>query len=228
MGTNNSNKLPAVIAATKHSEDIPGDIDIVNDARKTLEAVKLIQLGARATLVCQLTGLTKKMVGRLYPRLTGMPSPPGQVPFTDTWYLKNNQRMLDANLVWRLFHQLDHAERSVSSVLIHVYEAYLEITDGPVLSLTRAFFVPRLVTMHIWHEQSCDHCSMPFIAPGEHDGATCPVCIEYFNHRCRCCGTAIRHRTSGRRKAVCSDCYEDHRKGRKQLIQGTANGCPWN
>jgi hypothetical protein len=99
MGTNDSNKLPAAVAATKQGEDIPDDIEAVNDARKTLEAVKLIQLGARAALVCQLTGLTKKMVGRLYPRLTGMPSPPGQVPFTDTWYLKSNQRML---VVWRV------------------------------------------------------------------------------------------------------------------------------
>ncbi len=226
MCPNNANSQPAIVAAPRRSKDIPDDIDIINDGQKALEAVQLIQLGARAALVCQLTGLTKKVVARLYHRITGKPSPPGPVPFTDTWYLKTNQRMLDANLVWRLFHRMAPAEQGAAKVLIQVYEAYLEITDDPALSLTRAFFVPRLLTIDTWHTQTCEHCAMLFIAPLEHDGATCPVCIEYFNHRCRRCGIAIQYQIAGRRKIICSDCSERHKKGRKPIGYEVANGCP--
>lgn len=226
MCTNNSNSQSAVVAVPMRSKDIPDDIDIIHDGQKALEAVQLIRLGARAALVCQLTGLTKKVVARLYHRLTGMPSPPGQVPFTDTWYLKSNQRMFDANLVWRLFHRMESTEQNVAKVLIKVYEAYLEIVDEPALSLSRAFFVPRLLTMKTWHKQACKHCAMPFIAPMGEEDATCPVCIEYFSHRCRRCGIAIKHRTIGRRKGICDDCHERHRKGRKKIGYGVANGCP--
>lgn len=224
MCTGKPNHPPAATADQDRGQDIPGDIEIVNDAQKALEAVHLVRLGARAALVCQLTGLTKKVVGRLYARLTGMPSPPGQVPFTDTWYLKSNRRMLDANLVWHLFVQLEHTGCSGASVLIHVYEAYLEITDAPVLSLTRASFVPRLVTMRLWYRQICDYCTMHFIAPLEHDGATCPVCIDYFNYRCRRCGTAIGHRTAGRRRVACSGCHRNQKKGKKHSLYRTING----
>lgn len=225
MCTNNADSPPAVVAVARRSNDTSGEIEVLNDAQNAIDAVRLVQLGARSALVCQLTGLGKKVVGRLYQPLTGMPSPPGQIPFTDTWYLKSNRRMLDANLVWRLFHQLEHAEQSVATSLIQVYEAYLEISEEPALSLTRAFFVPRLVTMHLWHQQACDYCAMPFIAPLEHDGATCPACIEYFNHRCRGCGIAMKYRTAGRRKAVCSNCHGSQGKGRKPLVYGNSNGC---
>ncbi len=226
MSTHNTKRRSAVLELPKRNREIPGDIKIINDAQNALEAVRLVQLGARAALVCQLTGLTKRVVARLYHRITGVPSSSGQVPFTDTWYLKNNHRMLDANLVWRLFHRMEHAEKSVAGVLIQVYEAYLEITDTPALSLTRAFFVPRLVTMRTWHQQTCDHCTMLFIAPLKGGGVTCPVCIEYFNHRCRRCGAAIEHRTAGRRKAACSRCYEQIRQDGKSESYGTSNDHP--
>ena len=116
MCVSHSNQAFTTSAGRTGDESSPVDIDVVNQAQKTLEAVQLVRLGARAALVCQLTGLTKKMVGRLYPLLTGIPSPSGLVPFTDTWYLKNNQRMLDANLVWRLFQRMEPVEQSVAKV----------------------------------------------------------------------------------------------------------------
>ena len=202
-----------------------GNIDVVNQARNTLDAVHLVQLGARAGLVCQLTGLTRKAVNSLYPALTGMPSPPGQAPFTDTWYVKSNQRLLHANIVWHLYKQLAPGDNSVARLLIHVYEAYLEIVHAPILSLTRAVFVPRLVTMSLWYEQSCDHCGTSYIGPPGYDGSICPACAEYFNHRCRSCGTAIKYRRAGRRKTVCSGCHKKQNRMRKRL-NTRANGYP--
>lgn len=226
MFIGNSDQLLTLVARQEREANILDSIEIVNQARNTLDAVHLVQLGARAALVCQLTGLTKKVVGRLYPLLTGMPSPPGQVPFTDTWYLKSNRRMLHANVVWHLFRHLDPIERSAASVLIHVYETYMEIMDAPYLTLTRAFFVPRLVTINAWYEQTCNHCGMSYIGPLGNDGSICPACTEYFNHRCRSCGRAIVYHTVGRRKAACSECHGKQKRSQKRLTYGAANGYP--
>ncbi|MEW7984628.1 MAG: FlhC family transcriptional regulator [Candidatus Thiodiazotropha endolucinida] len=224
MCVGNTNRLLALVARQESEENIPGNIDVVNQARHTLEAVHLVKLGARASLVCKLTGLTKKVVSGLYPQLTGMSSPPGQVPFTDTWYLKSNRRLLHANLVWRLFQHLENIQRTAAKVLIHVYEAYMGIVDTPLLNLTRAFFVPRLVRIKAWYEQTCDHCSMSYIGPPGNTGSTCPACTEYFNHRCRSCGAALEYRPMGRRKVVCSECHEHQRRKKKRPTCGGIDG----
>lgn len=224
MCIGNTDRLLALISREESEANTPGGNDVVNQARHTLEAAHLVKLGARASLVCQLTGLTKKVVSGLYPLLTGMSSPPGQVPFTDTWYLKCNRRLLHANLVWRLFQHLEKIKRTAAKVLIHVYEAYVEIVDAPLLNLTRAFFVPCLVRIKAWYEQTCDHCGMSYIGPLENGGSICPACTEYFNHRCRSCGGALEYRPKGRRKAVCSDCYERQRRNKKRLTYGGIDG----
>ena len=224
MSAGEPDQLLALLAGQERFASVFGNIEVVNQARCTLEAVHLVQLGARAGLVCQLTGLTKKVVSGLYPLLTGMPSPPGQVPFTDTWYLKNNDRMLHANLVWHLFQRLETTDRGAANILIHVYEAYLVIVDAPLLTLTRAFFVPRLVNINAWYEQTCDHCGMSYIGPLGNGGSICPGCTEYFNYRCRSCGAAIEYHTAGRRKAVCSACYTKQKQNRKRLTYGIPYG----
>lgn len=224
MRVTNHEQLRALVGGQERGSSILDNIEVVTQARNTLEAVHLVQLGARASLVCQLTGLTKNVVSRLYPLLTGMPSPPGQVPFTDTWYLKSNRRMLHANVVWSLYQHLEKIGRSKSSVLIHVYESYTEIMDAPLLTLTRAFFVPRLITINAWYEQSCDHCGISYIGPLGNDGSTCPACTEYFKRRCRRCGTAIAYRSVGRWKAICMGCHEQQKQSKKRLTCGVAHG----
>ena len=226
MCLGNSNQLFAPGDGLGAKESRLGNIEAVNQARNTLEAVHLVQLGARAALVCQLTGLTRKAVNGLYPPLTGMPSPPGQSPFTDTWYVKSNQRLLHANIVWHLYQVLKQTEHSAASMLIHVYEAYLEIVDVPLLTLTRAVFVPRMITINVWYEQTCDHCSMSYIGPLGNDGLICPACAEYFNHRCRSCGTVIQYHRAGRRKAVCSECHKMQNRIRKRVKYRATNGYP--
>jgi Flagellar transcriptional activator (FlhC) len=226
MCVGNHDRLRALVGGPEREARILDTIEVVTQARRTLEAVHLVQLGARGSLVCQLTGLTKKVVSRLYPTLTGMPSPPGQVPFTDTWYLRSNQRMLHANVVWRLYQHLEQSGCSTARVLIYVYETYTQIMDAPLLTLTRAFFVPRLIAINAWYEQACDHCGMSYIGPLGNDGSTCPACAEYFKYRCRSCGTAIEYHPAGRWKAVCSSCYEQQKRSKKRLTGGVADGYP--
>ena len=78
------------------------EAELCIQTQAALEAIRLTQLGARAGLVAQLTGLEKAVANRLYRQLHGRPSPPGQLPFTDSWYLKQDRRMLQATLVWHL------------------------------------------------------------------------------------------------------------------------------
>ncbi len=226
MRVSKSDQLLALVGGMEKESSVLDNIEVVTQARNTLDAVRLVRLGARTALVCQLTGLTKKVVTRLYPLLTGMPSPPGQVPFTDTWYLKSNQRMLHANVVWRLYQLLERIGRSTASVLIHVYEAYMEFMEAPLLTLTRAFFVPRLLTINAWYEQTCNHCGMSYIGPLGNDGSTCPACTEYFKRRCRSCGTAIEYRHAGRWKTICTGCHEQQKQSKKRFRCGVANGYP--
>ena len=70
-------------------------------AASTLDAIRLIELGARAGMVCLLTGIDKTNANRLYRQIHQHPSPPGQAPFTDSWYLKSDYRMLHA-CGWRI------------------------------------------------------------------------------------------------------------------------------
>ena len=60
--------------------------------RQVQAAICLIRLGARASVAGQLTGLEKKTTKRLYQQLMGEPSPPGQLPYSDNWFLRNDRR----------------------------------------------------------------------------------------------------------------------------------------
>ncbi|MBT2988844.1 MAG: flagellar transcriptional regulator FlhC [Candidatus Thiodiazotropha sp. (ex Ctena orbiculata)] len=221
-----SDQLLALITGSGSEASALGKIEFVNQARNALDAVRLIQLGARAALVCQLTGLTKKAVTSLYPLLIDKQSRPGQAPFTDTWYLKSNQRMLHANVVWRLYQHLEEIGHSAARVLIHVYETYTQIMGAPLLTLSRAFFVPRLVAINEWYEQTCDHCGIAYIGPLGNDGSTCPACAEYFRYRCRCCGAPLEYLSSGRWKGICCGCHERPKQGKKINARGGFNGNP--
>ena len=200
----NLDQLLALTSSQKGDSGIPDDIEIVSQARRSLEAVDLIRLGARATLVCQLTGLGRKTVSNLYARLTGLPSPSGQLPFTDTWYLSNNLRMLHANVVWQLYQHFGSIGYTRPGLVIQVYRTYLQITEAPILTLTRAYFVPRLISINAWYEQSCTHCGLRYIGPPGNNLSICPSCVEYFKHRCQRCGAVIENRPVGRRKTRCA------------------------
>ncbi len=169
----------------------------------------------------QCSRLRKKTVSNLYSRLTGLPSPSGQVPFTDNWYLSNNLRMLHANVVWKLFRHFRGNGQSGPGLVIHVYQTYLQITEAPILTLTRAYFVPRLISINAWYEHSCAHCGLQYIGPLGNYPSMCPACVEYFKHRCQSCGTEIQSRPLGRRKTHCQQCHEKRYRARKRARQAS-------
>jgi len=181
-------------------------VEYCKHANRITEAIHLVRLGARAGLVCQLTGLEKAPVNRLFRQLLGSPSPPGQQPFSDAWYRENDLRMLHATLVWRLYQQLTRTGRSSARIVINVFESYLRMVNDPLLDLTHAVFVPRLIAMETWEERLCPFCEMSFVAPVDSNAQPCPGCRIYHRYRCRQCGSPLAPQTKGRRRVSCENC----------------------
>jgi len=180
--------------------------DLLQQATRILDAARLVELGGRAGLVMYATGLEKKTANRLYRQLRGAPSPPGQSPFTDTWFLGSDIRMLHATIVWRLHRRLTNTGRGAAWMLITVYALYRCFVRQPVLDLTHAAFVPSLVDMDVWEERPCTYCGEFYLAPLESNDDQCPGCRLYHRYRCRQCGGPINARHRGRPRLTCGQC----------------------
>ena len=199
-------------AQTGHTPRLPSfdcsscAVDLLQEALQILDAIELVQLGGRAGLVRHLTRVEKRAVNRLYRQLHGTTSPPGQAPFTDAWYVDDDRRMLHAAVVWRLHERLSRTTRSAARLLIDVYRSYRFTVTTPLLDLTRAAFVPRLVLMKTWEERLCQHCDSTYVAPVVSSRTACPGCRLYHRHRCRRCGGPIHQNARGRRRHTCGKC----------------------
>lgn len=181
-------------------------VDLCQHAIKIKEAIHLVRLGARAGLVCQLTGLDKAPINRLYRQMLGTTSPPGQMPFSDTWYRESDLRMLQATYIWRLYRKLENNGRSLAQVLIDVYEVYTGLVREPLLDFTRAVFATRLIAMDLWEERICSFCSHDFLDPVDSRRNTCPGCRLYLRYRCHQCGSPLTQQSKGRRRTQCNQC----------------------
>ena len=181
-------------------------VDLCDYARKILESIHLIRLGARVGLVGQLTGMEKKTLKRLYRQLNGKPSPSGQLPYSDTWLLENDRYQFHANLIWNLFHRLKNSEHSAARILIDVFEVYIQMAREPRLNLTRTAFVLRLFITGLWNEHRCSFCETIFPVPVDGNQITCPGCRLYFRHRCQHCSTALSPKSRGARRKRCLHC----------------------
>lgn len=181
-------------------------VDLCQHVIRIKEAIHLVRLGARAGLVCQLTGLEKAPINRLYRQMLGTTSPPGQTPFSDTWYRDDDQRMLQATFIWRLYRKLENSGRSPAQTFIDTYEVYTYLVREPLLDFTRAVFATRLIAMDLCEERICSFCSHYFLDPVDSCRNTCPGCRLYLRHRCHQCGSALNQQTNGRRRRLCDRC----------------------
>lgn len=183
-----------------------GDADLCRQAIRILDAAQLVELGGRAGLVAHTIGLERKTANRLYRQLRGVPSPSGQAPFTDAWFLENDVRMLHASIIWRLHKRFARSDRGEARLLIDVYTSYLRLVRRPVLDLTHAAFVPSLLDMSIWEQRACEYCHGHYLAPIVSNNDECPGCRLYHRHRCRGCGGPIDAKRRGRRRRTCERC----------------------
>ena len=144
--------------------------------RQVQAAICLIRLGARASVAGQLTGLEKKTTKRLYQQLLGKPSPPGQLPYSDNWFLRNDRRQFHITLIWHLYHRFAPRTGSRAWVLIDTFETYLQWVQEPLLDLHRTAHAIQLFTSGLWVARCCRVCDMVFPAPLDNNQHTCPCC----------------------------------------------------
>ena len=200
-----------------HSATGACEAELCAQTQAAQEAIRLTQLGARAGLVSRLTGLEKAVANRLYRQLHGRSSPPGQLPFTDSWYLKQDRRMLQATVVWQLSQRFALTDRTPAWRLIQVYECYRWLVPQPLVDITRVAFVPHLVAMQDWQAQTCTLCGIPYLVPTGSPSTTCWGCRRYLRHRCRQCGASLTVRPQGRHREVCTACQ----RARHRQASGT-------
>jgi hypothetical protein len=175
------------------------------------EACHLIRLGARTGPVARLTGLGKSVIDRLYHQYHGRSSPSGQTPFSETWYQENDQRLLQAGVIWQLYRHFAQPGQRPARVLIDVYETYGQLIPEPLLTITRAAFVPSLVAMGLWYERACGLCHTPYATTSADSQVDCPGCRLYYRYRCRQCGGVLPLYRGGRRRERCAHCqYGDN------------------
>lgn len=206
---------PPRVPACHHRPTGDGDCDVelCRHTMRLTEAIHLVRLGARVGLICQLTGLDKAPLNRLYRQVHDTPSPPGQTPFSDTWFRENDQRMLHTTIAWRLYRRFSRIGYSGAQTLIYVFSLYTRLVREPLLDVTHAAFVPRLVDMALWEERLCEACRLTFLAPVDSHDQTCPACRLYHRHRCRGCHAPLQVRPTGRRRVRCEPCARQARRG---------------
>ncbi len=177
-----------------------------HDCLKKAQAFQLIELGARAGLVVQLTGLPKSPVKELYQYIHGRASPPGLNPFTDTWYLQTEQRMLHANVIWKLECRLRSDDQEPAQHLINLYQCYTHAVGRSILDIHRSYFVPQLLLIGAWDVRACKRCKVNFIGPLTDIDQLCPACKIQQLYRCQKCNKVLKQTGIGRRIKLCGDC----------------------
>lgn len=198
--------VPSWTVASSPPEGSLAELPAWQKSMATVDAIRLIQLGARAGLVRQLTGVDKSTANSLYRHIHGRPSPPGLAPFTDTWYLRSDPHMLHAAFIWRLHKRLSEPGGNPARALIDVYEIFPFILPENRFDIIHAAFVPRLVEMKLWHERACIRCATIYITALEESGTICPGCKLHQRYRCQNCGAPAAGYRKGRRRAVCPRC----------------------
>ena len=176
------------------------------------DAMSLIRLGARVGLVVQLTGLDRRTVIRLYREMTGRAPTGGQSPYTDSWYYRDDRRLIHAAHIWRIHRLLADRPMSDATRLILTFDAYRALIAEPVLDLTHAAAVLQLVAAESWHDLQCDDCGQPFLRAGDDHNTICPGCRRYYRRRCTRCDTPTRAKT-GRPLAACRHCGARNENG---------------
>ena len=174
--------------------------------RQVQAAICLIRLGARASVAGQLTGLEKKTTKRLYQQLMGEPSPPGQLPYSDNWFLRNDRRQFHITLIWHLYHRFAPRTGSRAWVLIDTFETYLQWVQEPLLDLHRTAHAIQLFTSGLWVAHCCRVCNLVFPAPLDNNQHTCPCCRQYQWHLCKRCGLELSLKLHGVGRRRCPGC----------------------
>ncbi len=142
---------------------------VVSDGVQIRLASQLIELGARLQVLETETSLSRERLLRLYKEIRGVSPPKGMLPFSTEWFV-SWQPNIHASLFINIYRYLvSHTQASGISAVIKSYRLYQEQvtsvpTQGPVLSLTRAWTLLRFFDSKLLTLAECSECHGQFVS----------------------------------------------------------------
>ena len=142
---------------------------VVSDGVQIRLASQLIELGARLQVLETETSLSRERLLRLYKEIRGVSPPKGMLPFSTEWFV-SWQPNIHASLFINIYrYLLSHTQASGISAVIKSYRLYQEQvtsvpTQGPVLSLTRAWTLLRFFDSKLLTLAECSECHGQFVS----------------------------------------------------------------
>lgn len=166
--------------------------ELIAECRGITDAVRLIGVGLRGPLVAEMTGLSDWYVRKLVLEVTGLAPQRGQVPNSDTWYVRG-QHQMHAALFWAAYAPLRRAsspDLGPIEVLVRAlarYRLWVEKAGWPeLMTADRAWwFIKMLKAGHLAVER-CRDCGGFYIINRR--------CESRLHHGPSCWGKKARER----------------------------------
>lgn len=189
----------------------------------------LIELGARTSLVCEITGLSDTKARAMYRACYKRKPVSGQRKKIST-YLSSTEAKLHTFVVCNAFHFVKaQAKLNAYETLLVTYRRYVEACDSadtdPLYDVNCVHRISALLRTNDIQMGNCSRCqnTYPIFLSGEGSGNTplgrklCPACEEYSHDYCNC---GERRWNVGEHKKDCPECTADRKKGRRLLSRG--------
>ena len=178
------------------------DFSVAAEAQAVSQAVTLMQLGARRSVIEAETGLSGDRLTRLFREVTGQAPSRGQLPHSPEWFLGRRVAMQVA--LFDAWHRRLTVQCGATGLqaLVRAYRFYLEelqrLGQAPQLDFTRAWSLQRFVTTGLLVHQRCVHCGLLHLAlPNSPvQPLMCPACQGSSSHGAgrRCTQASTRSR----------------------------------
>jgi flagellar transcriptional activator FlhC len=155
---------------------------VIAEVREIVLAEELIRLGARLQLLEAETLLSRDRLIKLYKEIKGVSPPRGMLPSSPDWFLTwrpNIHSSLFHSIYRRVRPHMGDDDRTELHALVKSYRLYLETVqthgEEPVLSLTRAWTLPRFFDEGVLRLATCTRCRGRFIG-NACDAIVCGLC----------------------------------------------------
>jgi flagellar transcriptional activator FlhC len=154
---------------------------LVDEARQTQLAIRMIGYGARIQVLEAETNLSRERLIRLYKELMGKSPSKGMLPFSADWFLTWRPN-IHASLFCSFYRFLvDVAQEDRLDAMLSAYRVYLEQVsnkDDIELTFTRAWTLVRFMESSILGQCRCTQCGGKFIAYAYEPAASyvCGLC----------------------------------------------------
>ena len=141
---------------------------VLNDSKQVERAVALIQLGARLQVLESETDLSYERLLRLYKEVAGRSPSKGQLPFSTEWFL-TWQPNIHASLFQNTYEYLTKVTAMDDiDAIMKAYRLYTEQIAAcgvePLLSITRAWRLVKLIDNNMLSMTKCSKCGGHFVS----------------------------------------------------------------